>query len=104
MVLVTPMDTTPTTTSTLDQVAGSAFVPTIDPVAGSVFVPTIPVVSTVSSPTYIPRYGPHSETTTLTTTLGSNFQQIIEAQTNNKSIYLVAGIALVVGMILSTSK
>ena len=101
MVLVTPMDTTPTTTSTLDQVAGSAF------------VPTIPVVSTVSSPTYIPRYGPGS--TTLTTTLGSNFQQIIEApaaaqtaaryQTKeNTSIYLVAGIALVVGMILSTSK
>ena len=89
MVLVTPMDTTPTTTFT---------------VAGSAFVPTIPVVSTVSSPTYIPRYGPGSETTTLTTTLGSNFQQIIEAQTNNKSIYLVAGIALVVGMILSTSK
>ena len=93
MVLVTPMDTTPPTTFTLD------------PVAGSAFVPTIPVVSTVSSPTYIPRYGPHSETTTLTTTLGSNFQQIIEAQTKeNTSIYLVAGIALVVGMILSTSK
>ena len=92
MVLATPMDTTPPTTFTLD------------PVAGSAFVPTIPVVSTVSSPTYIPRYGPHSETTTLTTTLGSNFQQIIEAQTNNTSIYLVAGIALVVGMILSTSK
>ena len=91
MVLVTPMDTTPTTTSTLDQVAGSAF------------VPTIPVVSTVSSPTYIPRYGPGS--TTLTTTLGSNFQQIIEAQTKeNTSIYLVAGIALVAVMILSTSK
>ena len=90
MVVVTPMDTTPPTTFTLD------------PVAGSAFVPTIPVVSTVSSPTYIPRYGPGS--TTLTTTFGSNFQQKIEAQTNNTSIYLVAGIALVVGMILSTSK
>ena len=96
MVLATPMDTTPPTTFTLD------------PVAGSAFVPTIPVVSNVSSPTYIPRYGPHSETTTLTTTLGSNFQQIIEAQTNivtnDTSIYLVAGIALVAVMILSTSK
>ena len=90
MVLGSPIETTPTTTFTLDQVAGSAF------------VPTIPVVSTVSSPTYIPRYGPE------TTTLGSNFQQIIEAQTNivtnDTSIYLVAGIALVAVMILSTSK
>ena len=92
MVLATPMDTTPTTTTTTTTTT------TLDQVAGSAFVPTIPVVSTVSSPTYIPRYGPE------TTTLGSNLQQKIEAQTNNTSIYLVAGIALVAVMILSTSK